>query len=298
MHTCIQSIKKCWDTFNADHVIVTLDGRSWRKDIYSKYKENRKTLALSRTQQEVDDDRIYFDAMDKFIDFLRNKTNVTVIRHDLAEADDLIARFINLHPEDTHIVISTDKDFYQLIALNVKIYNGISGMLYQHDIILDKDGKQAKDKYGKLLDPPDPKWLLFEKCMRGDVGDNVPSAAPGARTKKLIAAFQDKDTKGYAWNNLLLSRWVDQEGIDHRVRDDYERNKLLIDLTMQPSDLIEKFDNQIINSVNTPRKTQIGIALMRFCNTYGLVKLEKQTAEYSSCFSSPYHGPLIISQVE
>ena len=69
--------------------------------------------------------------------------------------------------------------------------------------------------------------MLFEKCMRGDTSDNVFSAYPrcpkkGTRNKVgLIEAFEDKNTKGYNWNNMMLQRWVDLDGVEHPVLDDY-----------------------------------------------------------------------------
>lgn len=292
LHIIFTSIKKVWNQFDGTHTVFCLDGRSWRKNFYPSYKANRKVAADSRTPQEVEDDAVFFEVMDKFIDFLRNQTNCTVLRNQNAEADDLIARWIQLHPNDQHVVISSDSDFQQLIKPNVMIYNGIVGLLYTHDGIFDKDGKIALNKHGAPMAKPDPEWLLFEKCVRGDPGDNVMSAYPGVRKKKLLEAYSDRHNKGYAWNNLMLSKWSDHNNQEHKVKDDYERNRMLIDLTMQPAELIEVFDKTIIEEVNVDTKTQVGVALMRFCNQHGLVKIEKTTSEYSQCFSSPYSGPL------
>ena len=70
--------------------------------------------------------------------------------------------------------------------------------------------------------------------MRGDTSDNVFSAYLGVRTKGTknkgsLEAFADKDTKGYNWNNMMLQRWTDSYGDEHRVLDDYNRNVTLCD---------------------------------------------------------------------
>lgn len=291
LHIIFNSIRKVWNQFNGSHTVFCLEGRSWRKNVYLPYKANRKIAANKRTEQEVEDDKVFFEVMDDFIKFVSTKTNCTVLRHPEAEADDMISRWISLHPNDDHVIISSDSDFQQLIAPNVKIYNGIAGLLYSHLGIFDKDSNPALKK-GKELGVPNPKWLLFEKCMRGDTGDNIMSAFPGVRTKKLLEAFNDIENKGFAWNNLMLSKWVDHDGKEHRVKDDYERNRLLIDLSQQPVDLIEKFDQLIVNSIVTTPRSQVGIALMRFCNLHGLVKIEKASADYSPCLSSIYSGEL------
>lgn len=293
LHIIFTSIKKVWNDFNGAHTVFCLEGRSWRKDIYTPYKANRKVAALKRSQREVEEDQIFFEVMDQFIAFLRDKTNCTVLHHPNAEADDMIARWIQLHPNDDHVIISSDSDFQQLISENVKIYNGIAGLLYTNKGVYDKDGNIAKNKQGNEMAIPDPTWLLFEKCMRGDAGDNVMSAYPGVWKTKLLSAFEDRHNRGYAWNNIMLSKWVDHDGLEHRVKDDYERNRMLIDLTQQPADLIDKFDMAIINEVRVDVKKQVGIALMRFCNQHGLVKIEKASQEYSPCLSAVYQGHLL-----
>lgn len=293
LHIILTSIKKVWTDFDGSHAVFCLEGRSWRKDIYTQYKANRKVAASKRTQREIEEDEVFFEIMDQFIKFLRDKTNCTVLQHPNAEADDLIARWIQLHPNDKHVIISSDSDFQQLIGENVVIYNGIAGLLYTHKGIYDKDGNIAKNKKGQDLPIPDPEWLLFEKCVRGDDGDNVMSAFPGVRKTKLQAAFEDRHNRGYAWNNLMLSKWVDHENVEHRVKDDYERNRLLIDLKQQPADLIEKFNMTVAREVQAEAKKQVGISLMRFCNQHGLVRIEKNIPEYSTCFSAVYQGTLL-----
>lgn len=296
LHIVFNSIKKVWTQFNASHTVFCLEGRSWRKDVYGPYKANRKAAALKRTPREVEDDNTFFEVMDHFIQFIKNQTNCTILQHPQAEADDMIARWIQVHPNDQHVIISSDSDFQQLISNNVKIYNGIAGLLYTIEGIYDKDGNIAKNKKGVDMPVPNPEWFLFEKCVRGDDGDNVMSAFPGVRTKKLQEAYADRTQRGFAWNNLMLSKWVDHENLDHRVKDDYERNRLLIDLSLQPADLIEKFDKTINDAVATEPKKQVGIALMKFCNLHGLVRIEKSVSDFSSCFSSNYKGSLLNNQ--
>ncbi len=293
LHIILTSIKKVWNDFEGVHSVFCLEGRSWRKDIYPLYKANRKVVAAKRTVREIEEDNIFFEIMDDFINFLRTKTNCTVLHHPNAEADDMIARWIQLHPDDKHVIISSDSDFQQLIAKNTMIYNGIAGLLYTNEGIFDKDGNIAKNKSGQPMAVPNPPWILFEKCLRGDPGDNIMSAYPGVRTKKLEEAYNNKQDKGYAWNNIMLSKWIDHEGNEHRVKDDYERNRMLIDLTQQPADLIEKWTLAIINEVRVEPKKQVGLALMRFCNHHGLIKIEKNTGDYSQCLSATYKGYLL-----
>lgn len=293
LHIILTSIRKVWEQFDGTHVVFCLEGRSWRKNVYPPYKANRKIAAIKRTPREIEEDTAFFEIMDHFIQFIDKSTNCTLLKHSEAEADDMIARWIVLHPDDRHVIISSDSDFQQLIAENVLIYNGIAALLYTVDGIFDKEGKIAKNKHGNDLPIPNPNWILFEKCIRGDDSDNVMSAFPGVRTKKLQEAYDDRENKGFSWNNLMLSKWSDHEGQDHRVKDDFERNKLLIDLNQQPADLIEKFDQTILNSIDRPIKKQVGLALLKFCNLHGLLQIEKYSQAYSPCISSVYKGVLL-----
>lgn len=292
MHIIFTSIKKVWNDFNGSHLVCCLESRSWRRDFYQPYKAHRRVAAGQRTADEQEEDRVFFEALDDFIKFVSSRTNATVLKAPQAEADDLIARWIQLHPGDDHVIVSTDSDFQQLLAPNVKIYDGISALLYTINGIYDKDGNLAHNKKGEALPVPHPEWILFEKCIRGDASDNVMSAFPGVRKKKMLEAFENKASQGYSWNNLMLSTWTDHNGEEIRVRDAYERNQILVDLTAQPQEFVETWDTCIKNAVNQPRKAQVGISLLKFAAQWGLMRIEKTASDYSVCFSSEYQGHL------
>jgi 5'-3' exonuclease len=295
-HITLNSIKKAWQDFEGTHVVFCLEGRSWRKDYYEPYKRNRQVARDALTEKQQEEDAIFWEAFDTFKNFVSEKTNCTVLQHSELEADDLIAGWIQQHPDVEHVVVSTDTDFQQLIAPNVKLYNGVQEVTTTHEGYFDKKGNHVIDK--KTKEPktvPDPQWLLFEKCMRGDTSDNVFSAYPGVRKKGtrnkvgLLEAFEDKDLKGYNWNNLMLQRWVDHNGEEHRVLDDYERNKVLIDLTAQPAEVKEKITGTIKESIDANKDiSQVGVRLMKFCHLYDLKKISDQAQAYAEPLNARY----------
>lgn len=294
LHITMNSIKKAWTDFKADHVVFCLEGRSWRKDFYQPYKRNRQEVRAAMTVREAEEDRVFWEIFDEFKDFVTNKTNCTVLQNSILEADDLIAGWIQNHPDDRHVIISTDGDFAQLVSPTVSQYNGVQNMLITHEGYFDDKGKPIKDKKtGEVKPAPNPSWLLFEKCMRGDTSDNVFSAYPGVRVKGtknkvgLTEAFNDKDQKGYYWNNLMLQRWVDHEGVEHRVLDDYNRNVTLCDLSAQP-DHIKQEINRAIQSVEPKDISQVGMKLMKFCAKWSLNKIAEQAQLYSEPFNARY----------
>jgi 5'-3' exonuclease len=218
------------------------------------------------------------------------------LQNSQLEADDLIAGWIQSHPNDNHVIISTDTDFVQLIAPNVKQYNGVTETTITHEGYFDKKNQHVIDKKTNLPKvAPDPQWLLFEKCMRGDTSDNVFSAYPGVREKGtknkigLREAYGDRDSKGYSWNNMMLQRWSDHEGREHRVLDDYERNRVLIDLSAQPEE-IKKIITETITTATSANKniSQVGIRLIKFCNLYDLKKISEQAQAYAEPLNARY----------
>jgi len=295
-HITLHSIKKAWQDFDGCHVIFCLEGRSWRKDFYEPYKRQRSDARAAHTEKEAEEEKVFWEAFDTFKDFVKDKTNCTVLQHPQLEADDLIAGWIQSHPDDNHVIISTDTDYLQLIAPNVKQYNGVTETTITHEGYFDKKGKRVIDnKTKKEKDAPHPEWLLFEKCIRGDTSDNVFSAYPGVRVKGtknkvgLQEAFNDRNEKGFAWNNLMLQRWVDHLGVEHRVLEDYERNRRLIDLSHQPEEIKKIIKETISSAVNSNKNiNQVGIRLLKFCHLYDLKRIADQAQAYAEPLNARY----------
>jgi 5'-3' exonuclease len=299
LHVTLMAANKVAKRFEADHVVFGLEGRSWRKDFYKPYKANRAVARAALTEAEQEEDKMFWETYDSLTKYLSERTNCSVIRHENAEADDVIARWIALHPQDEHVIISSDTDFVQLVAPNVKQYNGITDELITLEGIFDAKGKAVIDK--KTKEPkqvPNPEWLLFEKCMRGDSTDNVFSAYPGVRTKGtknkigLQEAFEDRAKQGYNWNNMMLQRWTDPDGIEHRVLDDYNRNVALVDLTAQPEDVKLVIDQCIREQISHKDIGQVGVRFLQFCGKYELNKCSEAAESFGSWLNETYKGVL------
>jgi hypothetical protein len=193
----------------------------------------------------------------------------------------------------------------------VQLYNGINDHLFAVDGVTDAKGNKlsfsiesnSKIKVGKadrnFVTPPDyQKWVLFLKCMRGDPGDNVFSAYPGVRVKGsknqvgLTEAFEDRDKKGYAWNNLMLQRWMDHEKAEHKVLVDYERNCELIDLTAQPQSVKDTVDSVIREQISHKDIGMVGAHFLKFCGKYELTKLSDQADPVGRWLNQTYQGVL------
>ena len=311
LHLTIMSANKVARDLGCDHVVFALEGRSWRKDHYKPYKANRAVARGAMTETEAEEDKLFWETYDELTKYLSTRTNCSVIRCATAEADDVIARWIALHPQDQHTIVSTDSDFVQLVAPNVQLYNGVNDHLFSVDGVRDGKGKSlsfeiksnSKIKVNKhdpkfVLPTDYQKWVLFLKCMRGDPGDNVFSAYPGVRikgTKKsvgLTEAFEDRNKKGYAWNNMMLQRWTDHNKKELRVLDEYERNCTLIDLTAQPQEIKDVVDAAIREQVSHKDVGMVGAQFLKFCGKYELTKLSDHADAVGRWMNQTYQGTL------
>lgn len=306
----LNSMKKMYRNFNADHIVLAFEGRSWRKTIYDPYKRNRDAKRQSKTISEQEEDFAFGEAFDELTKFFTEKTNVTVLQNPILEGDDLIATWVQQHLSDQHIIVSSDTDFIQLVSPNVSLYDGMKDITYKEDGIYNNKNRKmqftitsnAKIKIGKPLATGENlnegddwrKWYMFLKIIRGDPGDNVFSAFPGARikgTKNKVGireAYEDSETKGFSWNNFMLQRWEDMDTGETTVLKAYERNLELIDLTCQP-DIIKEIAVQVMTeAVEKPPVKNVGTHFMKLCGKYDMPQLADESTAFGRMLSSKY----------
>ena len=313
LHLCFNSLRMIWKKFKADHVVFCCEGGSWRREIYPEYKAHRRVKDALKSKSEKEEDALFQDTLNMFIEFLENKTNVTVLKQSYVEGDDFVARWIDLHPEDKHIIFSSDSDFYQLLKDNVVIYDGIKGWLISNKEILDENDKPAtkktnitetkvvrgvEKKIKKTVDiaveAPDPEYELFKKIIRGDSSDNILSAYPGVREKGsskkpgIQEAYADRKGQGFIWNEFMQSTWVDHEGNEIRVLDAYKINRQLIDLSCQPEEIKELMDATIAETLEKPSKQGVGMSFLRFCDQMDLINIAKSPTEFATILTAKY----------
>lgn len=290
LHITLSGLKKMQERFNPDHVVFCAEGKSWRKERDLDYKQNRKLKYAAQTPQEKEESELTFEMINDFLEFVDKQTNSTLLRAHGCEADDFIARWIQTHPEDEHIIISTDTDFQQLLANNVRQFNPVQENMYTINGIFDSKDKRVKDKNGVELPVPNPDFILFEKCIRGDKSDNVFSAFPGVRmksSKKSVGiedAFKDKENKGWNWNNFMNQRWQHHELGEVTVRERYEHNEMLVDLTKQPQDIKDIMD-KVIFGTEPKNVPMVGVYFLRFCAKYDLQRIQDSPEQYVKLFT-------------
>jgi hypothetical protein len=88
----------------------------------------------------------------------------------------------------------------------------------------------------------------------------------------------------------MLQRWVDHEGEEHTVLNDYERNRKLIDLNEQPQWVKTTMDETITKVVEKPKIPQVGIHFMKFCGKYNLQRIGSQIQDHALYLTASYNN--------
>lgn len=141
LHIVFNSLRKVFEEQKIDHMVVAAEGRSWRYDYYPKYKAKRVLSRKLATPAEQEEAQVLYEVQNDLMDFLSNQTQMTMLQSHGCEGDDFIARWIQLHPDDEHVIVSGDSDNIQLLAPNVSIYDGVQDRLITHEGIFNGKGE-------------------------------------------------------------------------------------------------------------------------------------------------------------
>lgn len=155
--------------FNATRCILVFDGKGGsqrRKKIYPEYKSGRtnkckpkRIEGLELTVDEEDQSRIF--QMRRLMDYL-DCLPLQIICIDQVEADDVIAHCCTCFDDKTKIrIVSTDRDFLQLVSNNIEVYSPIKKKLYTPET-LQEEFSFHPDNY------------LAYRVFTGDTSDNIP----------------------------------------------------------------------------------------------------------------------------
>lgn len=88
---------------------------------------------------------------------------------------------------------------------------------------------------------------------------------------------------------MMLQRWTDHEGVEHKVLEDFNRNVKLCDLTAQPAE-IKTIIQETINAETSKEKNipQVGVRLLKFCAEYDLQRISDNVQGYADPLNARY----------
>lgn len=278
-HMALTAMNKYYKKVQADQVVMAFDNGSWRK-LYTKdltechtYKRYKGYRRQGLTKKELERFEKFDSQVAEFMSIMKENTGVLVLEKRWLEADDLIAGFIQNNPDDKHYIISADKDYIQLMRnSNVVVI----------DPITDKNRDLSEWDF-------DADYFMFEKCIRGDVSDNVISSYPRVRSNKIKEAYSDDFARTNFMNHVYDVEYLDEVTGDlktknYKTEDVFLENKLLMDLTAQP-DHIKDMINQALEDCDKNRGKFDYFLFLKYCGRTGLDNIAKSINNFTSLLS-------------
>jgi hypothetical protein len=286
----LMSLRKHYNSIKPQKMAIVFEGKqNWRK-AYTKSNECYSRRLYKGNRVADPSMAVLFDVMTAFEDLARQHTNIVTLQHPELEGDDLIGGYAQYFsqphegsPEgDDVTILSGDKDFSQLLGnKNIRLVN-------------PDDGKERT--LLSVCDVDDAGYFMFEKCMRGDAGDNVLPAYPRVRKNRLYKAYGVKDgkvnpadTDAFEMSNLLNDTWEfkDPETDERRIMQVdkmFEENNLLMNLTAQPPE-IRALVKQVIEHESENHGTFNFFKFNAFLGKYKLEQIAERASDFVGMFS-------------
>lgn len=184
-------------TINPTQVYVVFDGvgsSNNRKNIIPEYKSNRNVSRVTKHElfdnlEEEDDSKV--DQIIRIIQYLKTLP-VKTVSLPRVEADDIIAYLsdtLPTHPKDRVFIVSSDKDYLQLVTEQVIVYRPIEKEYFTEDTV--------KEKFGV-----NPHNFLLYKLLMGDNSDGV-TGIKGLGPKGLFKRFPELATQNVTFDKLI-----------------------------------------------------------------------------------------------
>ena len=241
--------------FNPTRCIVTFDGKDGsqsRKKIHEGYKAGREKnrFRVNRQYQgmmDEEEERLSMKQQFVWLNDILDYLPVSTMIYDGIEADDTIA-YITKHNEsdlgNEVVIVSTDKDFLQLVSDKVKVFSPTKKKLYDRQMVFDE--------YGIW-----PENLLLYRTLDGDKSDNIPGIR-GCGIKTLLKRFPELSEDRLITHEEFFQLCEDKQGkiklYDDilKAKDQLLMNKRLMELdqphipTNQKLKILDRFNQNDI----------------------------------------------------
>lgn len=175
----VRALQSLVNVFQPKRVIVVWEsgGSPSRVALYSMYKSDRKRVRLNRHygDRTPDDDRSKLEQLRLLVNVLKQLPVCQLYVKD-CEADDAIGHMCrSVYPQDRKIIVSSDRDFYQLIDDLTCVYRPIKRVLIDQRALLDEMGVPAHN-------------VVLCRAICGDRSDSIPGIK-GIGIRTLIKRF-------------------------------------------------------------------------------------------------------------
>lgn len=264
-HYALTTLHKYYRKYNPNLVIMTYDRPNWR-ELYTKsdacisgkiYKGHRRQTMTPAERQRYENFKLHIQ---DFETIMRDHTGVVCLASDLLEADDLMAGVTRRFQDEADVyLISADRDLMQLLR-NDNV----------HLIDPSTDKRRTLEEYNNDAD-----YFVYQKCLRGDAGDNVQSAFPRIRSTRIEKAYTDP----FEHESIMNHTWTNQNQKEISVRELFLENQLLMDLNEQPDEIKDLIEKTISDGIKDPGHFS-HFHFLKFCGKHGLVKVSANIDNY------------------
>lgn len=195
--------------FRPSKCIVVFDGKGGslrRRKVFAEYKANRtgkfKPKQLDGYELNDDDAKESLKwQLQRTINYL-NALPVQIICLDNIEADDTIAFACKQHYEDHSNkirIVSTDRDFLQLLSDQIEVYSPVKKVLYHQSTIKSE------------LNIHPNNYLLY-RVLTGDNSDNIPGV-DGLGLKTILKCFPEFSNQELTYDDIFE---ICEEKVKHK----------------------------------------------------------------------------------
>jgi hypothetical protein len=222
-------------------LVICTDGqKNWRYDAFPNYKFKRKG---ARKASSIDWQEL-FRLTNMVLDELSENFPYKVVKHENAEADDIIAAVCETTQEfgnhEDVIIISSDKDFAQLQKWsNIKQWSPM------------KKGYITFNEGSSPTYTGSPKKQLMELILRGDQSDGVPNVL--SPDNCFAEGIRQTPLRQKALDQLIC----DPESMGPEIYRNFLRNKKLIDLSETPDSVKQEIIYNYEQQDKTNNTTQV-----------------------------------------
>ena len=232
-------------------VYVVFDGAGSttnRKNLLPEYKSERNLQRITNWKifdslEEEHDAKL--DQIVRLMQYLKHLP-VKVLLEDKTEADDIIshiAQTVDKKYNGKSFIVSSDKDFLQLINENILVYRPIEKKIYNEQVVKEKFGVTSQN-------------FLIYKTLLGDSSDKVPGVK-GLGPKKLTKLFPELERQPLTLDKIfeISGEKYKENQIYSRIvvgETDLKRNYNVMDLQspMLTEDDKTKVENTIISDIS------------------------------------------------
>ena len=226
-------------------VYVIFDGAgsaNARKNLLPEYKSGRDIQRITNWEafdNKDDEDDAKVDQIVRIIQYLKTLP-VKTIGIPKVEADDVIAYLSSIipqSPKDKVFIVSSDKDFLQLVNENVVVYRPMEKEFYTEQTVIDKFKMS-------------PNNFILYKTLMGDNSDKV-KGVKGLGEKKLYKLFPELSEKDMSLDDIygICESKFKENVIYARIIqhiDDLEKNYKIMDLS---NPMLDENDKKYLTQV-------------------------------------------------